>query len=365
MSAEIARALNTLARAATFAPSGDNTQPWRFEIDACAGRITLRLDESRDRSPMNGGNRMSRIACGAALENMHRTARRHGWRVFEVPASEPHAWTLELSRVALTHADDAALEDRTTNRRMYDGRAISGTTLAALRNATAGDHEEVRTVWLDSKDSLKGFAKLEGAAFERMYALKEIRKAIADNIRFDAPPNARVEYGMPSGALGLNGVQLAASRLIAGLPDWLLRTSGMLKAISAHAKQQIHSSSALCVVLAKDYEDATDVCVGKALQRAWLALTEEGLSAQPMMAFAVVENMLVSGDEALLRKLGVESVEAILDRWTGLLPQAASLRPAFVLRVGYAPAPLARSGRQPAPALTSHAVRETVWSNAP
>lgn len=359
---DLTRALNTLARAATFAPSGDNMQPWRFEIDAGAGRITLRLDETKDNSPMNSGNRMSRIACGAALESMLRTARQHGWPAWVVPGNEPHAWTLELSNASHAHVEDRALEYRTTNRQLYDGRPVPDGTMTALCQATDSSDEDVRTVWLEDRSNLQAFAKLEGAAFERMYAVREIRKAIASNIRFDAPANAPVDLGMPTGALGLNALQLQASKVIIGLPDWTLRTTGLLKAISSHVKQQIKSSSGLCVILAKNYEDETDVGVGRALQRAWLALTEQGLSAQPMMAFAVVENLLVSGDEALLERLGVEPAEAILDQWPRVLSQSLCFRPAFVLRFGYAPAPPARTGRQPATSLTSHAVREGALS---
>ena len=47
--------------------SSKNTQPWRFEVEG--DRIAVLLDETRDPSPMNSGQRMARIALGAALEN--------------------------------------------------------------------------------------------------------------------------------------------------------------------------------------------------------------------------------------------------------------------------------------------------------
>src|SRR5262249_42555471 len=76
--------LAMLISAAVRAPSGDNTQPWRFKIDAKAGRITVAVDETRDPSPMNAGQRMARIAAGAALENILRTAQHNHWD------AEPH-----------------------------------------------------------------------------------------------------------------------------------------------------------------------------------------------------------------------------------------------------------------------------------
>ena len=60
--------LETLIAAGIQAPSGDNTQPWRFMVDSQARTIAAHVDETRDPSPMNSGQRMSRIAVGAAVE---------------------------------------------------------------------------------------------------------------------------------------------------------------------------------------------------------------------------------------------------------------------------------------------------------
>src|SRR3954471_2545432 len=75
------RSLASLLTAAGQAPSGDNTQPWRFVVDPESGTIALEEDATRDPSPMNTGGRMSRIAVGAALENLIRRAQSHGWDV--------------------------------------------------------------------------------------------------------------------------------------------------------------------------------------------------------------------------------------------------------------------------------------------
>ena len=42
-----------------------------------AQRIAVYVDESRDPSPMNAGQRMARIAVGSALENLVRTTRKN------------------------------------------------------------------------------------------------------------------------------------------------------------------------------------------------------------------------------------------------------------------------------------------------
>src|SRR5262249_30063217 len=67
-----------LAPAAIAATSGGNAEPWRFVLREEAGEIDVYVDEHVDTSPMNAGHRMSRIAAGAALENLLRSARRGG-----------------------------------------------------------------------------------------------------------------------------------------------------------------------------------------------------------------------------------------------------------------------------------------------
>ena len=50
-------ALDTLLEAAILAPSGDNTQPWRFAVDRERWTIAVDVDPTRDPSPMNAGQR--------------------------------------------------------------------------------------------------------------------------------------------------------------------------------------------------------------------------------------------------------------------------------------------------------------------
>src|SRR3954454_19058058 len=112
--------VEAILNAAILAPSGDNTQPWRFVIDRAAGTIALELDEARDSSPMNSDQRMARIAVGAALENLLRRTASLGWAV-ELKGAEGRS----LALVRLTGKDEDrrpnevedVIASRVTNRR--------------------------------------------------------------------------------------------------------------------------------------------------------------------------------------------------------------------------------------------------------
>src|SRR6266545_357605 len=91
-------AFESLLAAACRAPSGDNTQPWRFIVDPDGGRVALQVDETRDPSPMNAGQRMARIAVGAVLENLLRAAEGHGWAAELELVSPPELAAVRLTR---------------------------------------------------------------------------------------------------------------------------------------------------------------------------------------------------------------------------------------------------------------------------
>jgi hypothetical protein len=83
------------------------------------------------------------------------------------------------------------------------------------------------------------------------------------------------------------------------------------------------------------------------VQRAWLALTEGGLAAQPMMSLPVLENVLENADPVVVAAVGREKVAALLAEFRSLLPELGGRRPAWVMRFGYAPPPSGRTGRLP------------------
>ena len=342
-----------LLEAATRAPSGDNTQPWRFVVEG--ETVSLDLDPARDPSPMNSGQRMSRIAVGAALENLLRAAQALGLVAELDPDPAPF-----LARVRLTgEATDASrlgphFGARATNRRPYDGRSVAPEVLARLADQTP-EADGVVTRWVVGTDRLKALAVPIGRSDGLMFGDPTMRRAFLGNVRFDRPAAEAVEEGLSLDSLELSGADRLALRVMRRTPDPVLKLGGASSVFNGKARQLVVSSSGLFVVAAPDSDAATDVRVGRAVQRAWLALTAEGLAAQPMMSVPVLENALAHGDDRLRSALGVERVSALLDEFRTLLPELGSLRPAWLMRFGYAPPPSGRTGRLPLGDVTSFA----------
>src|SRR5579862_5316160 len=131
-----------LISAAARAPSGDNMQPWQFVANSNESLIEIFIDTHRDSSPMNSGQRMSLIACGAVIENALLVARERGWYTeLELPDELLNvSASLLIARVRLgarttpnpTENYSKLIYERVANRRSYDGRLVSPIILADL-----------------------------------------------------------------------------------------------------------------------------------------------------------------------------------------------------------------------------------------
>ncbi len=341
------RVLQKLLQVAIQAPSGDNTQPWLFRVDEAAGRLDFLVDESRDVSPMNANQRMARISIGAAVENLLRVAEESGVPLETVaPSSEGVAsvrWCGPLDTEVIPVAAPG-ISERVTNRRVFEGRPLPPDVLATFQERTP-PLEGVTTHWITARDRIADWARLIGRADATMFGDPAMRAAFLSKVRFDAAVREQVEDGLSLASLELSAADRIALRVMRATPHWLLRLGGAFQFFAAHARKLIRSSSGVCVLTAPDNRPETDLTVGRAMQRVWLAVTVAGLAAQPMMSLMVLENVFRHGSPELVARLGRERLLGFQAETRALLPEAEGDRPAFLMRFGYAPPPSGRVGR--------------------
>jgi len=173
--------IDTILEAARLSPSGDNTQPVRFDVDYADRIIRLELDPARDPSPMNAAQRMARIAMGAALENMTQTAKLNQWQ-FE--------WRIESDALVFQLALDypagilnATIRDRVTNRKQYRPTELANDVCESLRHVTAPD--DSCAVFVFSPNERMELCKLISEADSIILSSQPIRSSFLDKVRFD------------------------------------------------------------------------------------------------------------------------------------------------------------------------------------
>jgi len=341
------KCLEQLVESAILAPSGDNTQPWRFEVDSRAQRIDIHLDPTRDTSPMNSGQRMARIAVGAALENIVQAVLHSGCSC-EIEGPPPGG----LARVRLSVPDGvsiglgSATKARVTNRRPYDGRSLPS-DFVEKSGLDGNPVDGVSTHWIIDRSRIGSIAPLIGRGDALMFGEPSMLAAFLAKVRFDAAPDAEVDDGLCLASLEAKAPDRLALRMMRRMPDKVLGAIGLSRIFDKNARALVNSASGLCLVVTADDSESNAVQAGRAMQRAWLSLTEVGLAAQPMMSLLVLENVSDNGGSELVESLGADALAALREELRELVPEIGKGRPAVLLRFGYAEPPSGRTGRLP------------------
>jgi hypothetical protein len=344
---ECTSALDTLLAAAVLAPSGDNTQPWRFAVDRETWTILIDVDPKRDESPMNAGQRMAWIAIGAAIENMVHTAEVNGWQyqLTETTGDRPVQFRLQPTTDCGTV--DPLLRARATNRKVYKGRELSAACIAALQADTVAI-DAISAHWITDTSVLTQISKFIARADALILGTKPIRDAFLAKVRFDQPANAIVDEGLSLGSLEVSAVERSMLGWMRYVPDGPLRLLGGRRVFANAAKKLAMSSAGLCMIAGPDDSLASKIPVGRVWQQAWLALTKQQLACQPMMSLLVLQNIRDHASNELLEAVGKVDSLRLLDEFLEFchgmsLPLAHAL-----MRFGEADQPTTVTGRLPA-----------------
>lgn len=333
--------IDRILDAARIAPSHGNMQPWRFVVEG--ETISFLVDHERDRSPDKAGGRMARLAVGAALECALLRAGRMGATVhFEAPRAGALV-TVTITSPKRTPEPDKALLRRVTNRQLYDGRPLDDATFAWLNEATPV-LDSIRTLWFGrERVRVLGPILEEGEAL--LYGEAHLREAALRSIRFDVRDREEVPQGLSVGCLELSASDRMTLDSLRSVPQDRLEALGAFKKMGVRARRLVESASGVCVIAARGSEPATDVTVGRCMQRAWLALTRRGLVAQPMMAVAAIEATLEL-DTGVAPRVELARATAVAESLRAAFPSVEKgARVAALLRIGWGPPPTSRVRR--------------------
>ena len=271
---------------AKWAPSGDNDQPWRFEI-LDGMRVRVHCRDTSDHCVYDLEGWPSQVAIGAMLETMAIAATAHGL-VAEVRRCDGCTDKEPVFDVSFSEqpglAPDPlipAIEVRSVQRRPMSRRALTAPEKQALEQAV-GDNYLVQ--WLE------GGARMDAARL--MYNNARLRllmpEAYAVHKRIIKWGKVRSEWGVPDQALGVDNMTIHLMKWAMVSWDRLKRMNTLIGTWAPRLQMDLVPGLACAahfVIRAKvqpasvaDYVDA-----GRAMQRFWLTLTNLGLVMQPEM----------------------------------------------------------------------------------
>ena len=350
---------------ARWAPSGDNTQPWRFQI-LDEFHVVVHGFDTREYCLYDLNGFGSQIAHGALLETIGIAATGFGLRA-EISrrrnAPEAHPlYDVRLRPDGNVQADPLLpfIEQRCTQRRPYSTQPLTPHEKQALI-ANIGNSYTI--LWLESWEARWAMSKLLFASAKIRLTIPEAYEVHRAVIQWNARDSVD---RIPDAAIGLDSLTLKLMRWAMG--SWK-RVSFLNNYMAGHLIPRIELDLIPALRCAghfillrneepKEIDD--NVEAGRAVQRFWLTATKLGLQLQPEMTPLIFTRYVRQGIPlSQVRSAGerAEDLAVVLDRLTG----NRSARMMFMGRIGHGQPPRARSMRLSlADLLQSAPARESV-----
>jgi hypothetical protein len=270
---------------ARWAPSGDNTQPWRFEIRS-DDAVDIHGYDTRQTCVYDLDGHASQLSHGALLENVDVAASRFGARADWSIVSERAGhiiYRVKLERDAARsteHPLAAFITQRSVQRRAMRATPLTDDAQLALRQSVPG----YELVLMGGHRERIAMATLNARNAQIRLTIPEaydVHKAvIAWNCRTS-------DDRIPDASLGAGPVLLATMKFaMASWPrvDFFNRYMGgtLLPRLMLDFLPGVLCSSHFALIAPAEPSNTLDrVGAGRALQRLWLTATSVGLQMQP------------------------------------------------------------------------------------
>lgn len=344
-----ARPIERILDLARWAPSGDNTQPWRFEI-VNDHHLVVHGHDTRDHVVYDLDGRASQLAIGGLLETIDIAASSEGFettiqRRTELPETQP---TYDVELIGAGRAPHPLLPHitgRVTQRRPMKTEPLTDAQRTALEQSV-GDGYTV--LWKQTKAERRAVAKLLFTSAWIRLTIREAFDVHRKVIEWDARYS---EDRIPDQAVGLDPAALRLMRWAMGSFARVRFMNRYLAGTLLPRVQLDYRPAMRCaahfLILSERPLDTLDAWIdaGRALQRFWLTATQQGLLLQPEMTPLIfsryVEHAVRFTDDNRARARAEQVRHLMSSQFGGGVFEHG----AFLGRVGIGQVPRSRSTR--------------------
>lgn len=343
-----------LVGAAALAPSGGNTQPWKWL--ARKDSLFLFHDEKESASWIDFKKSASYVALGAAIENLKIKAESIGLTANDTLFPNGETSKLVASFTFNKQEDKtpfyaeltAGLNMRLTNRKKGDRRPLSAELVSSLKAVVNLDKNAILHITQEEND-VQGIADVVSAS-ERIRFLypQGHHDFYTKEIRWTKDTDGPVTEGLDIKTLELSESD-KTGLIVASSPDVikLLNEWGGGAAFEKLSKKSIASSSAIGLIVLPEYTSLNFIKGGEALQRVWLDANINGLSFQPLTApLFMIERMKQTNGEGMTDKM-ISELKALELKLNQIFPALTEKQGIFMFRLSYADDASIRSFRRP------------------
>ena len=281
---------------ARWAPSGDNTQCWRFELIG-PSEAMVHGHDTRDHCVYDLDGHASHLSIGALLRTIRIAATSVGARA-DIDAIVPVDDRKPRFRVRLSpdstapHALLPSIKARTVCRRRMSTRRLTSSEKTAVESGIPAGY---RAVWFEALGERLQWANLLSLNGKLRLLMPEGYAVHRDIIEWDVTYSAR---RIPEGALGMSPASLSLTRW--AMADWsrinfVNRLPGgtWMPRVELDWLPTVSCGAVVAVIADREPVSVLDhVNAGEAVQCMWLTLTSLGLVHQPAVTPIVFSRFL-------------------------------------------------------------------------
>ncbi|MEF8738158.1 MAG: ThiF family adenylyltransferase [Candidatus Accumulibacter necessarius] len=348
------RPIEKIVDLARWAPSGDNTQPWRFNILDDL-RLVVHGFDTRDHCVYDLNGRPSQLAIGAMLETLRIAASGHALRT-EIRRRSESEETHPIFDVHLLPAPEIApspliphITTRSVQRRAMATQMLTIDQKSALE-ASAGDGYMI--VWLDGWRNRLKVARLLFATAKLRLTIPEAYAVHREVIDWQNPQFSPDK--VPSRAVGLDPFALTLMRWV--MKSWkrvkffnTYFAGTFLPRVELDLVPGLACAAHFLIVAKKAPPAVIDdyIAAGGAIQRFWLTAAGLGLSMQPEVTPLVFSAYHRAGTRFSAQDAAGEAARNIARSLSDLVSEDLARRAVFMGRIGVGKSVTARSLRLP------------------
>jgi hypothetical protein len=336
---------------ARWAPSGDNTQPWRFEVLGATHFLVHGFD-TRDHVVYDLDGHASQLAVGALLETIAIAASTVGQRANierRLDSAETHLlFDIQLQPIEEILPNPLArfIEKRVVQRRPMSPRPLLPDAKLKLEQSLAPDFA---VVWFEPLAERIGLGRFMFDNAKIRHSIQEAFSVHRNVIEW----NARYSLDrIPDEAVGADFITLKLMRWAMANWERVCVLNKYLMGDFALRLQLDFLPSVFCAahfaILARTPPTNVDhyLCAGRAVQRFWLTTAQMGLHLQPEMT-PVIFSRYVRQQRAFTQLAKAATMARKLNERLGALLDNRQEQLVFMGRIGYGKPPWARSLRKP------------------
>jgi len=336
---------------ARWSPSGDNQQPWHFDLKD-ASTVLIQCADTRAQCVYDLHGKASQIAIGALLESIRIAATAFGKRV-EIVSEASNVDAEYYYTVTISDEDHiqknplvSELPLRTTQRRAFSRKKLSQADKLALQHSIGDDYT---VIWVEAFGRRRQFAKMLYDSAHIRLTIPEAYSVHCQIIAWDAQFS---RTKIPGRAVGLDNANLT-------LMKWAMTTwervlflnrylaGTIVPRIQLDYIPAIFCGAHYCIVKKSGLTTPADfISGGAAVQRFWLTATQLGLAMQPEMTplifsqYAEQEVQFTNVTKALNE---ARQIQLTLDQLIGAENRQKAV---FMGRIGFGSRPTSRSIRK-------------------